>query len=53
MTLSTFLDLCLRFVRREADPVFHSEQIIKDATGGWLSFYFLFWKFRLEFAHIA
>lgn len=34
MTLSTFLDLCLRCVRSEADPVSHPEQTIKDATGG-------------------
>lgn len=34
MTLSTFLDLCLRFLKREADPVSHSEQIIRDETGG-------------------
>lgn len=52
MTLSTFLDLCLRFLRREADPVSHSEQIIKDATGG-VNFYFLLWKFGPELAYPA
>lgn len=39
MTLSTLLDLCLRFIRREADPVSRSEQIIKGATGR--AFHFL------------